>query len=89
MTQLAAAVHYDVPIATYRSWETGAEDPRTPEVMLGRLEPHEECWLLRLREKKTLLEVSEDVNLCGFWVSLMEKGKLDCKRLVEYWRRAA
>jgi transcriptional regulator with XRE-family HTH domain len=87
-TQARAAQQYEVPVAVYRSWEVG-EDSSAPDAAVGALAEHEQCWVLRLRSRKTLEELREEVNLCGYWLSMMEKGKVPCRRLVDFWRRAA
>lgn len=88
-TQASAAQQYEVPVAVYRSWEVGEDSSDIPDVPVGVLAEHEQCWVLRLRSKKTLEELREEVNLCGYWLSMMEKGKVPCRRLVDFWRRAA
>lgn len=45
----------------------------------------ERCVLLRRRINMTQAELAEALGCCRYWVILMEQGKRDPKRLLDYW----
>lgn len=87
-TQSQAAKKYETTIPIYRIWENG-EEKKAPNLAIGILAKHEQCWLLRYRKKQTLGEVAGQLQVSPYWLSQMEKGKAPIQRLWDHWRRSA
>lgn len=84
-TQAEAACRYNVPISRYISWEKGnlPFPGRAPRITARQ---HEWCVIMRIRSGKTQRKVAEEIGLTRMWVRNMETGKINCDRLLEYWR---
>jgi len=49
------------------------------------LKAHEWCWLMRRRHGLQAKDVAKVMGICPWWLSQMERGKVNCARLVEHW----
>lgn len=83
MTQDDAATFWEVPRDLYKRWESGRYDG--PMVLLGELDPHEECFLLRRRARITRRDLAETVGVSLQWLTLMERGRAPVQRLLTHW----
>ena len=85
-TVAQAAKRHKVKISVYRAWEHGKTEEGAPTVAIGNLTTQEKCVLMRLRSKKTTLQVAKEVKCCRLWLRMMEDGRADVTRLQEFWR---
>lgn len=84
--QRAVADGYGVGLHTYRAWEDDVEVTTScPKVVVGRIEPHERCRLLRRREGLEADEVAEAIGVSRWWLRRMERGDAPLDRLFDYW----
>lgn len=49
------------------------------------LHPNEKCLLYRKRDGKSQRDLVEQVGFSRYWIGLMERGKVPCSKLLEYW----
>lgn len=82
-SQRDAAIEIGVSHYRYRRWEAGQEKP--PKVNLGRLEPHEACFIRRRRAGISLKTLADVLGVSRWWLCQMEYGKGATERLVEHW----
>lgn len=87
MTQAQAATYFDMTSWQYRLAERGESD--APKVTLGRIAPNEAAVILRRREGMTRTALAKKLNCSAWWLTLMERGKQDPARLVDFWTTAA
>jgi DNA-binding XRE family transcriptional regulator len=83
MTQDDAARWFKVPRDLYKRWESGRYEG--PWVLLGSLELHEECYVLRRRARMSRRDLANAVGVSLTWVTQMERGRAPIDRLVTYW----
>ena len=87
LTQAEAAEAYGLTVSAYRNYENGNESPwDVPAPSLGKLAPHEECFVKRRRTGMTAELLAEIIGVSRYWVHLMETGVPPVKRLLSYWR---
>lgn len=84
MTQDDYAKWWGVERDRYKRWESGRYEPDAI-ILLGKLEPHEECFLLRRRGKITRRTLAEQIGVSLAWLTLMERGKAPVTRLFHHW----
>ena len=82
-TQKQAATTHKVGLSQYREWERDESNP--PATKLGKVLPHERCFIHRRRAGHTLPTVATELGRCRYWVNQMELGKQDGKELLKYW----
>lgn len=87
VSQADAAAQHGVSVDTYKRWETGRY--QGPMVAIGRLLPHEECFLLRRRATMSRSELARAIGKSRQWTTLMERGREPAHHLVTYWRERA
>lgn len=96
-SQRQAADHWGLSLYAYRQCEDD-DPPETntdevvrswPKVALGRLEPHEICFLYRRRSGMQLQELADTLGISRWWLCRMEYGTAPCDRLHDYWSRSA
>ena len=84
VTQVQAAKQHGISIARYKAAEKDEERPvKSPGI--GKLLPHEACFIMRRRAEMTLDDLSEETGLSKWWLCLMERGNAPVATLVEYW----
>lgn len=86
--QRAAAARHGVSHTRYSRWERGLEQPGpdvAKAVKIGKLRPHEYCFLYRRRAGFTQERVARDMGVCRYWLNRMELGEAPCDELIEYW----
>lgn len=83
LTQRQAARRLSVSQYRLRAWELGAGEP--PRVSLGRLLPHESCFLLRRRSGTSLEELARQLGVTPWWLCQMEGGSAPVDRLLRHW----
>lgn len=76
-----AAARHGVSRWRYRRWELGREDG--PAVELGKLEPHEACFVIRTRSGVSVQDLAEAMGISRWWLIQMEYGDKPADRLVE------
>lgn len=86
LTQAEAARMHGVPVSRYNKWEKGHLEDGCPDQQVGVLRPHEACLLARRRSGLTQERVSQDMDVCRWWVNNMERGLVPCDSLVAYWQ---
>ena len=82
-SQREAAADYGVTLYCYRRWEDDEEKP--PGVALGKLLPHEACFIRRRRAGITLAQLAATLGVSRWWLCKMEYGKANTDRLVAHW----
>lgn len=85
-SQHDAAADYGVTLYRYRQWESGEEKP--PSIALGKVLPHEVCFLRRRRAGISLKDLADRLGVCRWWLCKMEYGNANADRLVAYWSQA-
>ena len=85
VTQVDAAELHDTTRSMYAKWERDIVPG--PHVKIGRLEPHERCLLYRRRAGFTQAQVAEGLEMCRYWVNLMETGQAPCDNLLWFWEQ--
>ena len=83
--QYQAAWRLSTTHSMYAKWERDIVPG--PHVKIGRLEPHERCLLYRRRAGFTQAQVAEGLDMCRYWVNLMETGQVSCDDLLWYWEQ--
>ena len=83
-TQAKAAAEHGVHFAKYAAWEKDQGDD-IPSVKVGRLEEHEQCFILRRREDLTQDALAEALGCSVNWLCMMERGDAPVARLLAYW----
>lgn len=84
MTQDDYAAWWGVERDRYKRWESGRYEPDAI-VLIGQLEAHEECFLLRRRGKITRRDLADDLGVSLTWLTLMERGRVPVDRLFTHW----
>lgn len=85
MSQVDAAERFRVSLYHYRGWETDTREcPH--EVAVGRLELFEQCFILRRRSGLRMRKIAGKIGVSRWWVCQMERGEVDARRLVSFWR---
>lgn len=82
-SQREAADEHEVSLYRYRLWEADEEDP--PPISLGRLRPHEVCFIRRRRAGVSLADLAGAMGVSEWWLTKMEYGREPAHRLVEHW----
>lgn len=82
--QLRAAKRWKVSAYRLRQWESGERED-VPRVKLGRLKPHEICYVTRRRAGWSATDVAADMGVSRYWVSKMERGDAPSDALWDYW----
>jgi DNA-binding XRE family transcriptional regulator len=86
-SQVKAAKKAKVSLFVYRQWEQDVEKPTTvPKV--GKLEDHEQCYVMRRRAGWTAQELADELEVCRWWLCQMERGQQDTQPLVDFWQAA-
>ncbi len=84
-SQVDAAARFDVSLYHYRGWETGIR--RCPhELAIGLLESFEQCFIMRRRSGLRMGRIASKIGVSRWWVCQMERGEVDDRRLVSFWR---
>lgn len=88
-SQRQAASAYGVTRYRYRAWElddngkeTGPLPPRAP---LGRMHPHEACFILRRRKGLSVERLARRLRVTPEWLTQMEHGAAPVDRLARFW----
>lgn len=84
LSQAQAAKRYKVGRKLYARWERDEADDG-PDVFIGSLYTHERAYLSRRRADVSRQQVADSIGVSAFWVTLMERGKKPCDRLLEFW----
>lgn len=79
----AAAAKLGLGPKVYIESEQGIRKPK--RMTLGHLKHHERCFIVRTRQGLTQEEVADKIGVSRYWVNLMENGKRDCARLMEFF----
>lgn len=87
LTQDQAAEDWAVNPWTYRMWEGGHRTDDIPSPGLGALRDHEVCLIRRRRAGWTRDAVASMVGISNSWLTQMERGRIPCQPLVEFWTR--
>jgi len=82
--QRTAALLRGVSQSRYQAWELDKEDG-APDVPIGKLKPHERCFLARRRAGGTREWLAGELRCSKRWVTLMERGEVACDRLTAFW----
>lgn len=86
LTQAEAALAYGMPIRAYKRAEADEyHEWALTCPPIGKLELHEECFLLRRRQGLTLRELSRMIGLSIWWICQIEQGKAPVGTLRDYW----
>lgn len=72
-----------VTLYCYRRWEDDTADG--DDVSLGKLLPHEVCFILRRRAGMSLKDLADALGVSRWWACKMEYGRANVERLVDYW----
>lgn len=51
-----------------------------------KLNDGEQCFILRNRKQLTQEKIAKRLKLSRYWVNMMENGKQDCSRLLNYFK---
>lgn len=87
LTQEGAARIMGVGLSTYRKWESDKQLARV-RVNIGRLKPHELCYIHRRRSGLTLAEVAELSGRSKRTLWTTEQGLTDqVGWLISFWNR--
>lgn len=86
LSQVKAAKKAKVSLFAYRQWEQDVEKAPAPKI--GKLEDHEQCYILRRRAGWTTQELADELEVCRWWLCQMERGAIDTQPLVAYWQAA-
>ena len=84
-SQKKAAARHGVSLYMYRCWEDGKNDP--PRASIGKLKPHENCFLRRRRAGMSLSALARELDCVAWWACQMEYGRVNADRLVAYWTK--
>ena len=84
-TQVHEARANGVSLHEYRAWEKDSGVYDIPQVGIGKVASHEVCFLARHRAGMTVASVAEEVGVCRWWCSQMERGTVCADRLLAYW----
>ena len=84
--QTAAAQRYNVTYVGYSKFERGIGDD-IPRENIRKLEDSERCFLYRRRCGFTQATVAKDLQVCRYWLNLMERGEKPCDPLIWYWEQ--
>lgn len=72
-------------VAKYAAWELDLHSDQ-PKVYMGLPSLHEVCFMLRVRERLPIEELSDSLNgMDPALIRDMELGKVPCAALIEYW----
>jgi cytoskeletal protein RodZ len=71
LSQGKAAKRLGVSRSRYQRWELDLEAPEFPthRYHFKRLEPHDQCWLLRRRAQLSLEQVAAKLEYSRYWVT--------------------
>lgn len=84
-SQREHAAFLGVTLYRYRAWEGDAE--KAPSMPLGRLQPHEECFVRRRRAGIPLQAMADRLGVSRFWLAQMESGRAPVGALEAWWRK--
>ena len=84
-TQAQAAHERGVSLVDYKAAESGTKS--NLKVAVGRLAPHEICFILRRRSGWTLDELSARVDLTKHWLCQIERGRAPHSSLFHFWEQ--
>lgn len=82
--QFRASVKFGVTYDAYREWEKPGS-LMGPRQQLGKLRPHEVCYIKRRRKGQTQKEIAKAIGTSRLWVIRMESGQAPVERLRDYW----
>ena len=85
--QTERASEYGMTRQAYAAWEANIDVPIPVIPVVGPLAPHEVAFLYRRRSGLTRTEVAVGVGKSPHWVTLMERGEVDCSPLMGYWEQ--
>lgn len=84
LTQAEAAKKHKVSLYQYRRWEEDKQ-PGAPDVAVGRLAPHEQCYVERITRGVSLAAQAKKMGISRWWLRQMERGTANPERLIAYW----
>lgn len=86
LTQKQAGRRFGVSDWVYGEMERG-DQPVPMYAWRGPfiIHDHEKCLIYRLRAGVTQQFVATELGCSKLWVYMMEKGQVNCLRLIEYW----
>ena len=84
-TQTQAAAKWGISEWDYRMRESGQRNDECPPVRLQGVQPHEACFLMRRRAGIKRTELANTMDVSCWWLTQMERGKVNPKRLIEFW----
>lgn len=84
LTQVEEAKRRKVTLYQYRGWEEDRGE--VPEEKIGRLEVHEQAYVRRIADGRTLDDVACAIGVSRWWLRQMERGTANVERLRKYWR---
>lgn len=86
ITQERMARQLRMTVKKYRAEERRTDYRKAPEGFTwGGLCDHDRCFILRRRSTLTQVQVAKALLVSRVWVNLMERGKVPCGMLTEYW----
>ena len=85
LTQEQAAQAWGFSEWHYRMLEAGKRERSCPRIRIGKLKPHEAAFTLRRREGLKRTELAVKVGVSCWWLTQMERGRVNPKRLIEFW----
>lgn len=88
LSQAYMAGDLGVSYAKYRCWERGefTKNDTVPVIELGpKLARREVCTIIRRRMGVKQWEIAKALKVKTPLVTMMERGVVDCHRLVNYW----
>lgn len=83
VSQADAATAFGMSAWEYRLAEAGRRP--VPRIKLGRLAPHEACFLMRRRAGMQRKFLAAKLRVSPFWLTQMERGKVNATRLIDHW----
>ena len=89
LTQSKAAKQFKLPVHVYRQLENNNEvnGSSLPPVVIGALQAHERCLLMRRRCGMTQAQVAKKLGCSRYWLGLQELGKVPCDDLTWFWEQ--
>jgi len=65
--------------------EAGKRSRSCPRIRIGKLKPHEAAVTMRRRWGFKRTELAKQIGVSCWWLTQMERGRVNPKRLVEFW----
>jgi DNA-binding Xre family transcriptional regulator len=85
LTQTQASQAWGFTEWHFRMLEAGNRQSVCPRVRIGKLKPHESAFLMRRRKGIKRTELAKMIGISCWWLTQMERGQVNSKRLIEFW----